>query len=276
MADKPTLHFGRPARYFCRVGDGNLVGSQSLLKCWRAVGNDNLCASNVVNAHLKLLGSIGVGGSHLRNLRRWLFPIAAAFSLGVPGRRQNPLAFTEMPAVQVHVDDEGWQPSTGKRRLRGKNSRKRPKNPIVAKSDDWADQRSGRNGAGRRRPGNNWVSRTISPEQAQTAAQAMAADPEVKPLAEHGGDRTSEEDGQGSVATLKKGRGAEYLVRRLRRDAPAIAEALGRGEYPSARAAAVAAGIVKAPTTLEKMQRLWGKADNATKEAFLAWTGKTE
>jgi hypothetical protein len=36
-----------------------------------------------------------------------------------------------------------------------------------------------------------------------------------------------------------------YLVRRLKRDAPDIALALGRGEYKSARAAAIAAGIVK-------------------------------
>jgi hypothetical protein len=42
----------------------------------------------------------------------------------------------------------------------------------------------------------------------------------------------------GSNATGFPGRGAAYLVRRLKRDAPAIADALGRGEYPSARAAA--------------------------------------
>ncbi len=40
----------------------------------------------------------------------------------------------------------------------------------------------------------------------------------------------------------------EYLVRRLKRDFPEIAEALARGEYPSARAAAIAAGIIRKPT----------------------------
>jgi hypothetical protein len=58
--------------------------------------------------------------------------------------------------------------------------------------------------------------------------------------------------------SLKKqyGTQAEYLVRRLKRDAPEIAEKLARGEYPSARAAGIAAGIVKVPTALEQIRRL--------------------
>ncbi len=50
------------------------------------------------------------------------------------------------------------------------------------------------------------------------------------------------------------GNKAEYLVRRLKRDAPHIAEAVGRGEYPSAWAAAKAAGIMKDQTPLERVQ----------------------
>jgi hypothetical protein len=49
-----------------------------------------------------------------------------------------------------------------------------------------------------------------------------------------------------SVSDTGKGTSVEYLVRRLKRDRPDIAIALGRGEYRSARAAAIAAGIVMA------------------------------
>jgi DNA (cytosine-5)-methyltransferase 1 len=49
---------------------------------------------------------------------------------------------------------------------------------------------------------------------------------------------------------------AERIVRRLKRDHPEIAEALGRGEYRSARAAGVAAGFVKVPTPFERVVKL--------------------
>ena len=41
------------------------------------------------------------------------------------------------------------------------------------------------------------------------------------------------------------GTSEEYVVRRLKRDTPELAAALARGEYPSARAAGIAAGFVK-------------------------------
>ncbi len=52
-------------------------------------------------------------------------------------------------------------------------------------------------------------------------------------------------------------RGASYLVRRLKRDAPEIALALARGEFTSARAAGIAAGIAKPPTMLSILRRAW-------------------
>jgi len=42
-----------------------------------------------------------------------------------------------------------------------------------------------------------------------------------------------------------RGTSEEYVVRRLKRDAPELATALARGEFPSARAAGIAAGFVK-------------------------------
>jgi hypothetical protein len=71
--------------------------------------------------------------------------------------------------------------------------------------------------------------------------------------------------------TLLRGNSEEYVVRRLKRDAPELATALARGDFPSARAAGIAAGFVKpsppslqlkdpAPTAqklLAKMGREW-------------------
>lgn len=72
-------------------------------------------------------------------------------------------------------------------------------------------------------------------------------------LKSHGGDRRSEQaqQNQGDIITLKRGTtGADYIKARLRRDHPEIAEALERGEFKSARAAAIEAGIIKPVPTI--------------------------
>jgi hypothetical protein len=52
--------------------------------------------------------------------------------------------------------------------------------------------------------------------------------------------------------TLPRGTSEEYVVRRLKRDAPELAAALARGDFPSARAAGIAAGFVKpSPPSLQ-------------------------
>jgi hypothetical protein len=58
----------------------------------------------------------------------------------------------------------------------------------------------------------------------------------VPPAGEHGGDRR-EQVANGHLSSLSSN-SAERIVRRLKRDRPDIAIALGRGEYKSARAAA--------------------------------------
>jgi hypothetical protein len=57
------------------------------------------------------------------------------------------------------------------------------------------------------------------------------------------GRRGKELGDHGNV--VPRGQSSEYRIARLKRDAPEIATALARGEYPSVRAAAMAAGFVK-------------------------------
>ena len=96
----------------------------------------------------------------------------------------------------------------------------------------------------------------IPPDWVRMAAAVLEASGENLSKAEvdkaielksHGGDRRSEQaqQNQGSNATLKQERGADYIKARLRRDHPEIAEQLERGEHRSARAAGIAAGFIK-------------------------------
>jgi hypothetical protein len=81
-------------------------------------------------------------------------------------------------------------------------------------------------------------------------AQTMAADADQPPLAKHGEvgrGRNRVANSHSNSRTLSS-TSAERLVRRLKRDAPTFADALARGEYPSARAAAMAAGLPIRPT----------------------------
>jgi hypothetical protein len=60
------------------------------------------------------------------------------------------------------------------------------------------------------------------------------------------------------------------LLRRLARHAPKILDRYEQGEFKSVRAAAIAAGIVKVPTSLELLQKTWNKATEAERAAFRA------
>lgn len=58
-----------------------------------------------------------------------------------------------------------------------------------------------------------------------------------------------------------------YLAARLRRDHPeAVFDESVRG---SVRLAAIAAGIVKVPTVLERLRKLWAKASEADRRTFM-------
>jgi len=67
----------------------------------------------------------------------------------------------------------------------------------------------------------------------------------------------------------QQGNSSEYVARRLKRDAPELAAALARGEFPSARAAGIAAGFVK--PSLPSLQL---KEPAPTAQKLLAKKGK--
>jgi hypothetical protein len=70
------------------------------------------------------------------------------------------------------------------------------------------------------------------------------------------------------------GNSALYLVRRLKRDAPEVCARLAKGELPSARAAAIEAGIIHVPHAddlqLERLLEAWSRADLESRQLFLA------
>lgn len=65
------------------------------------------------------------------------------------------------------------------------------------------------------------------------------------------------------------GTGAEYLLRRLAKTAPEFVDRYEAGEFPSVRAAAIAAGIVKVPSVLDKLRTAWRKATPEERQAFI-------
>jgi hypothetical protein len=104
-------------------------------------------------------------------------------------------------------------------------------------------------------------------------AQKLAANPAVPALATHA--EAGAKGGRGKKAPDNVsifGNSATYLVRRLKRDHPEIAEALARGEFKSARAAGRAAGIVKAPPSpLAAAQKAYLALIEADKRSFREW-----
>ena len=67
---------------------------------------------------------------------------------------------------------------------------------------------------------------------------------------------------------LNFGTSAAYIVGRLKRDRPDIYERLERGGFRSARAAGIAAGIVRVPTPFEQIVRLLPKLSDDERQAL--------
>jgi hypothetical protein len=68
-----------------------------------------------------------------------------------------------------------------------------------------------------------------------------------------------------------RGTSAAYLTARLARDRPDILARLRAGDYPSVRAAAKDAGLVKEPSPLQLVQKAWRKAKLQEREDIGAW-----
>jgi hypothetical protein len=99
-------------------------------------------------------------------------------------------------------------------------------------------------------------------------AHEMARPDGVLPLAPHGGDRTEQVD---HINLNKGGTSSAYLVARLKRDHPDIAERLAAQEFPSARAAAIEAGIIRPPSPIALVRRAWKHATPEERDTIRAW-----
>ena len=99
----------------------------------------------------------------------------------------------------------------------------------------------------------SWL-RLRKPEDAAPYIDAIKAG---RKLASHGGDRRSQDAKtvQGSDVTTLKGRGRDYLLARLERDRPEVLAELRAGKHKSVHAAALAAGLIKAPVKLSAIDK---------------------
>jgi hypothetical protein len=100
------------------------------------------------------------------------------------------------------------------------------------------------------------IVRPIDPQAADELA--MIAAPEMPEWGEVGNGRSRGDD----VTSTDRGNSSSYLAARLKRDHPAIAAAVERGEYRSIRAAARAAGIIKNPDPYKQLVLWWDRADD--------------
>jgi hypothetical protein len=71
----------------------------------------------------------------------------------------------------------------------------------------------------------------------------------------------------------KGGNGSAYLLRRLARVGGDWIDRYEAGEFSSVRQAAIAAGIVKVPSVLDKLRNLWAKASEADRRTFMDEVG---
>lgn len=69
------------------------------------------------------------------------------------------------------------------------------------------------------------------------------------------------------------GNGSSYLLRRLARLGDDWMDRYEAGEFASVRQAAIAAGIVKVPSVLDRLRKLWAKASDADRRTFMEELG---
>ena len=91
----------------------------------------------------------------------------------------------------------------------------------------------------------------------------------LKILGKSGDNQHTERGCDNVTSSSKRGNQASYLTSRIKRDHPEILERMKAGEFKSVRQAALAARIIKEPTTLELLNRYWKKANPAERVKFL-------
>jgi len=88
-----------------------------------------------------------------------------------------------------------------------------------------------------------------APELGSATFEGMAP---LNPSGVNQHSKSQKRIGDDSNVSSSRGNSGEYIVRRLKRDAPDLATALARGELKSARAAGIAAGFIKpSPPSLQ-------------------------
>jgi hypothetical protein len=110
--------------------------------------------------------------------------------------------------------------------------------------------------------------RTGTKEQALAYA---AADGVGKAMAPEGGRPRDNQNLANSYVLPTGSTSAARIVARLKRDHPDIAERLAAGEFRSARAAAIEAGLVVPATPLRVVRSAWRRATTEEREAIAAW-----
>jgi len=106
-----------------------------------------------------------------------------------------------------------------------------------------------------------------------TGVDAPVTLEEAQKLGRHGGDRRSDKVRANQVDNInlkhKGGTDPVYITAKLKRDHPHIADRLAAGEFRSARAAGIEAGIVKPESPLTTIRRAWKRMSPADRETFL-------
>ncbi len=100
-------------------------------------------------------------------------------------------------------------------------------------------------------------------QEQRTLSKAMQGNKNAKR------EQNSGYDDNACLSEQARGTSTRYHIARLKRDHPAIAAALARGEYPSVRAAAKAAGLVHEPTPLDYLHRYWPQVSPEDRLRFL-------
>ena len=113
-------------------------------------------------------------------------------------------------------------------------------------------------------------------EVKKTIARLVEETPALRSVgAPEGNQNATKEEGEDNVDTIniesgKGGTSSTYRIARLKRDAPAIADALAAGKYPTVAAAYRAAGLERKPDPVAQALRLVSRLSPEDRARFVA------